>query len=96
MNENSKYFDFPLKPQQEKAFAGLQQFVESNSNKIFILKGYAGSGKTTLMSGFIKWLNDKEIIYSLLASTGRAAKYYQTRQILMQLQYTAIYTSLRT
>lgn len=74
MNGNSKYFDFPLKPQQEKAFAGLQQFVESNSNKIFILKGYAGSGKTTLMSGFIKWLNDKEIIYSLLASTGRAAK----------------------
>lgn len=74
MKEGEKYFDFELKPQQKKAFASLQHFVEKSSDKIFILKGYAGSGKTTLMSGFIKWLGEKEYIYSLLASTGRAAK----------------------
>ena len=74
MKEGVKYFEFDLKPQQVKAFAGLQNFVEKSSDKIFILKGYAGTGKTTLMGGFIKWLGEKENIYSLLASTGRAAK----------------------
>ena len=74
MKEGEKYFEFDLKPQQVKAFAGLQNFVEKSSDKIFILKGYAGTGKTTLMGGFIKWLGEKENIYSLLASTGRAAK----------------------
>jgi len=74
MKEGEKYFEFELKPQQKKAFAELQHFVEKSSDKIFILKGYAGTGKTTLMSGFIKWLGKKENIYSLLASTGRAAK----------------------
>ena len=74
MKEDERYFEFELKPQQEKAFACLQLFIENSSVKIFILKGYAGTGKTTLMSGFIKWLNEKKITYSLLASTGRAAK----------------------
>lgn len=74
MKDNSTYFNFPLKPQQERAFEELQKFVESNSSKIFILKGYAGTGKTTLMGGFIKWLNKSEQIFSLLASTGRASK----------------------
>ena len=61
MKESEKYFEFELKPQQVKAFAGLQNFVEKSSDKIFILKGYAGTGKTTLMSGFIKWLNENKI-----------------------------------
>jgi len=74
MNDQSKYFDFKLKPQQGIAFESLIEFVEKNKNKVFILKGYAGTGKTTLMSGFIKYLNENEKIFSLLASTGRAAK----------------------
>jgi ATP-dependent exoDNAse (exonuclease V) alpha subunit len=69
-----KYFEFKLKPQQDKAFSLLTEFVNSTKKKIFILKGYAGTGKTTLMSGLIKYLNGKEIKYSLLATTGRAAK----------------------
>lgn len=69
-----KYFDFELKPQQQKAFAALCSFIESKTNKIFILKGYAGTGKTTLMSGFIMRLSEDKIPFALLASTGRAAK----------------------
>lgn len=69
-----KYFGFKLKPQQEKAFNLLIDFVNSTKKKIFILKGYAGTGKTTLMSGLIKYLKEEEIKYSLLATTGRAAK----------------------
>lgn len=74
MENNSKYFEFPLKSQQKNAFEELQEFVKNETSKIFILKGYAGTGKTTLMGGFIKWLNESEQIYSLLASTGRASK----------------------
>ncbi len=74
MQTEIKYFQFPLKPQQKKAFGLLQSFIEYSSEKVFILKGFAGTGKTTLMSGLIKWLNEEEIKYSLLATTGRAAK----------------------
>lgn len=68
------YFDFELKPQQQKAFSALCKFIESKSDKVFILKGYAGTGKTTLMSGLIKRLSEDKIPFALLASTGRAAK----------------------
>ena len=74
MEQEMEYFDFPLKCQQEKAFMALQDFVNQHSIKIFILKGYAGTGKTTLMGGFIRWLDENERICAVLASTGRAAK----------------------
>jgi ATP-dependent exoDNAse (exonuclease V) alpha subunit len=74
MADSSKYFAFPLKPQQVKAFELLQIFVKDESIKAFILKGFAGTGKTTLMSGLIEWLEEQNIHYTLLASTGRAAK----------------------
>jgi ATP-dependent exoDNAse (exonuclease V) alpha subunit len=72
--QDSKYFEFSLKAQQERAFCLLIEFVNDSKNKVFILNGYAGTGKTTLMSGLIKYLNEREIQYSLLATTGRAAK----------------------
>lgn len=49
------------------------EFVNGNG-KVFILKGYAGTGKTTLVKEMIKQLHDMDINYRLLASTGRAAK----------------------
>ena len=70
----SKYFDFNLKPQQELAFNSIQNFLRQNEKKVFILKGYAGTGKTTLMSGIIKLLDESEMPFALLATTGRAAK----------------------
>lgn len=73
MTDYSKYFHFKLKPQQIKAFLSIIDFIES-TEKVFILNGYAGTGKTTLMSGLISWLNSKRIDVVLLASTGRASK----------------------
>ena len=70
----SEYFDFELKPSQKVVFSLLQSFSTDSNLKVFILKGYAGTGKTSLMGGFIKWLDEKKIVYILLASTGRAAK----------------------
>lgn len=60
-------------PGQSNALARLLRFVDSN-DKVFILKGYAGTGKTTLVKELINKLNEKDCNYVLLASTGRAAK----------------------
>lgn len=68
------YFHFPLTPHQAHVFARLQDFILRDSARVFILKGHAGTGKTTLMAGLIRWLDDQNIEHQLLASTGRAAK----------------------
>jgi len=70
----SKYFKFELRPQQKSIFNAIQIFAKDSTAQIFILKGYAGTGKTSLLSGVVSWLNENKIIFSLLASTGRAAK----------------------
>lgn len=62
-----------LTASQQFAFDKLKAFVDS-TDKVFILKGYAGTGKTTLMRTFIAELAKREKMYQLLASTGRAAK----------------------
>lgn len=72
MSENN-YFSFQLNNQQIRIFEQLKEF-SNNTERIFILKGYAGTGKTTLMSGYIKYLKKKKHKFQLLSSTGRAAK----------------------
>lgn len=46
----------------------------AGDHTIFQLKGYAGTGKTTLISAFVKALESLRIKNRLLAPTGRAAK----------------------
>lgn len=69
-----KLFPFKLTSEQEKVFKQLTLFINNPNDKIFILKGYAGTGKTSLMSGLIKHITKKKKTFCLLASTGRAAK----------------------
>lgn len=60
---------------QEVAIDLLSQFVtNTNSNECFLLKGYAGTGKTSLIASFVKTLSTFKVPYVLLAPTGRAAK----------------------
>jgi exodeoxyribonuclease-5 len=60
---------------QEDAADLLSQFVaQPNSDQCFLLKGYAGTGKTSLIASFVKTLSTFKIPYVLLAPTGRAAK----------------------
>lgn len=59
---------------QKRAYSKLMEFVTDEETKIFILKGYAGTGKTTLMRKLVEEMNSRHEPYSLLASTGRAAK----------------------
>lgn len=69
------YFPFELNEDQETAFLNMAAFLENDAYHIFQLIGYAGTGKTTLVSGFLKYLGEKELPVYLLASTGRACLY---------------------
>lgn len=63
-----------LTESQKKSFDLMKGFVKDKSKRIFILKGYAGTGKTTLMKFLIEDLKKSNKKFKLLASTGRAAK----------------------
>lgn len=63
-----------LKPSQKIVFDSITKFIDNKDTRIFILKGYAGTGKTTLMHFLIDFLNENNRSFKLLASTGRAAK----------------------
>ncbi|MBO72571.1 MAG: ATP-dependent endonuclease [Flavobacteriales bacterium] len=68
---------FPFEPTsiQEKAMHRLSRFTfYSEKSALFILKGYAGTGKTTLISTYINWLPKIGLKSVLSAPTGRAAK----------------------
>lgn len=60
---------------QLDAISVLSDFFDDQNNYVLcLLTGYAGTGKTTLISSLIKFLNDLKINSVLLAPTGRAAK----------------------
>ena len=69
--------NFPHQPtqKQEVFFQKIADFIlNSTSDDIFVLKGYAGTGKTTIISTVINNLGDVNMKAVLLAPTGRAAK----------------------
>lgn len=63
-----------LTPQQQTAFNLIKKFIEDKNLQVFILKGYAGTGKTTLLSFIVKHLITQNRFFKLMAPTGRAAK----------------------
>lgn len=70
-----KNFSFEPTEQQGDAINALCEFVDNPSNRgIFVLKGFAGTGKTTLVSALVNSLWPEGIKVVLLAPTGRAAK----------------------
>jgi exodeoxyribonuclease-5 len=69
--------DFPhnTTAKQDVALQLLAKFVlSSNKNETFLLKGYAGTGKTTIVGSLVKNLAKVNKRSILLAPTGRAAK----------------------
>jgi len=68
-------FAFEPTPSQQLLIEGLGQFVMSDhSPAVCLVKGYAGTGKTSLMKAFTDVLEDLKIPCQLMAPTGRAAK----------------------
>lgn len=60
---------------QQKAISHLAAFhVSRKQYPLYLLKGYAGTGKTTLVSVYVNLLRKQHVPFALLAPTGRAAK----------------------
>ncbi|WP_192820736.1 ATP-dependent RecD-like DNA helicase [Rufibacter sp. LB8] len=74
--------NFPFTPTQDQdtLFQKLDQFIlrKTGLPEVFLLKGFAGTGKTTVVSSLVKILNKFGYKYVLLAPTGRAAKVMAT------------------
>jgi len=58
---------------QSIVLKALAQFI-SSENEVLIIKGYAGTGKTTLVKTIVNTLKNIKIGSCLMAPTGRAAK----------------------
>lgn len=58
---------------QKVALTQLDSFLKSNEN-VMILKGFAGTGKTTIVAALVSFLEATKREYFLLAPTGKAAK----------------------
>ena len=69
---------FPFEPTEDQAdlFVQLDAFLADQlpGRKAFVLRGYAGTGKTTVVSALVQWLHHLGRKYTLMAPTGRAAK----------------------
>ncbi|UOE39712.1 ATP-dependent DNA helicase [Chryseobacterium oryzae] len=67
------FFQITLNADQENVIQNLEDFLESDDSA-FLVKGYAGTGKTTLIKGVIDALNANKKRFVVCAPTGRAAK----------------------
>lgn len=66
---------FETTPGQKKIIEKLSEYLAAEDfSKIFVLNGYAGTGKTTLVAALVGTLKELGIKPVLLAPTGRAAK----------------------
>lgn len=73
--ELKKTFPFETTGKQDVALRMFSNFIfTKTNNKILVLKGYAGTGKTSIIATFVSnlWKAKKSAV--LLAPTGRAAK----------------------
>ena len=74
-NLAKNHFSFKLTAKQDLTLYKLSEFIlNDDDNSLFILKGYAGTGKTTILSAIINnlWKIKKSGV--LMAPTGRAAQ----------------------
>jgi exodeoxyribonuclease-5 len=70
-----KHFPYSPTLSQQQALTALSRFITLKKlQKCFLLKGYAGTGKTTVIKSLIKTLSAKAYRIVMLAPTGRAAK----------------------
>ncbi len=63
-----------LTQEQSAALQAIQSFVLDDKQDAFILRGSAGTGKTTLIAKLVDTLDSMSLTYGLLAPTGRAAR----------------------
>lgn len=77
-----------LTQQQKLVMDRMWEFLHTDSS-VFILHGYAGTGKTTLLLEFARLLLEKNIVFDVVAPTGRAAKVLNSKFVSANLNVMA-------
>ena len=73
----SEHFPYEPTEEQQKAIAAIAAFAADTAPRsLLILRGYAGTGKTSVLGAVVKALHAMERPSVLLAPTGRAAKVF--------------------
>lgn len=67
-------FEEVLTADQQRCISALDGFLADDTQRVFLLKGYAGTGKTFLAAGLTEFMLAQGRMFSLAAPTGRAAK----------------------
>ncbi len=73
MQLRDTFSKYELTSEQNSLLIELENFLFDNSN-CFLLKGYAGTGKTFMMQGLTGYLSENNMSFRIAAPTGRAAK----------------------
>lgn len=82
-----------LTPQQNHVFEQIQAFMKSDAS-VFILRGYAGTGKTTMVKVITEYISQSRYV-QLMAPTGRAARVLtQKAGIKGKLEATTIHKAI--
>ena len=72
-------FGFPPTSEQSEVIDMIGDFLISRRDmELFLLRGYAGTGKTTLVSALVRTLVELQQPVVLMAPTGRAAKVFSS------------------
>jgi Cdc6-like AAA superfamily ATPase len=68
------YAEYELTHEQEELVQELKQFLSDRGKHLFLLKGYAGTGKTFIVKGLTDYFDLTDRTYRLAAPTGKAAR----------------------
>ena len=69
-----KYLRFSPSRGQAELFEKTNEFLLGGSKNVLMIRGYAGTGKTTVLGAIVNILRYFDYRFVLLAPTGRAAK----------------------
>lgn len=79
-NKLLHFFDKLPSGDQVDLFLSLEALLRKRDEKVIqIIRGYAGTGKTTAVAAFVKTINFYKVNTCLLAPTGRAAKVFSLK-----------------
>lgn len=73
------FTNITLTADQQRALDMLEGFLQDRSRRVFVLCGYAGTGKTLLLKGVADYLEKIGRQFVLAAPTGKAAKVLASR-----------------
>ena len=74
INLEDAFSEYKLTEDQKTLVGNLRNFLNSNDDKMFLLRGYAGTGKTFITKGLTEYFRSIGRNFVLAAPTGKASK----------------------